>query len=322
MAANITATEQAITTVFSDKYHFVIPSFQRPYAWTTEQVGELLDDLSDALSKDSETPYFLGSVVLIKDDDDPLSKVVDGQQRLTTITMLFSVLRHLCRDDEIRRALDDIIRQEGNQIRRTDDRFRLRLRERDSDFFQQHIQKMGSIEDFMQCDPVNFSDSQRLLFENVNHLRRELVKLDEKTRNELATYITNKCFLVVVTASDDESAYRIFSVMNDRGLNLSPTDILKATIIGKIHKDEEAAYTSIWEDTEVELGRDGFRDLFAHIRMIHKKDKLRGTLQKEFQEEVLPSALNHQKSVDFIEHTLEPFAKVYQIVSNASYEST
>ena len=322
VAMKITATEQAIKDVFDDKYYFEIPSFQRPYAWTTEQVDELLDDLTDSSSRNGEAPYFLGSIVLIKDDDDPRSRVVDGQQRLTTITLMFCVLRYLSNDDRTRRELDDLIRQEGNRVRGTEDRYRLRIRDRDSDFFQQHIQEMGKLENFMQSDPVDFSDSRRLMFENVTHLHRELVKLDEDARNELATYITKNCFLVIVTASDEESAYRIFSVMNDRGLDLSPTDILKATIIGKINRHEEVTYTNKWEDIEVELGRDGFRDLFAHMRMIYKKDKLRGSLQKEFQEEVLPNALDHQESVDFIERTLEPFGKVYQVVSNASYEST
>ena len=92
MPARITATEQHLGKVFSDDYFFEIPLYQRPYAWTTDHVDELLDDLLDAMRRDSESPYFLGSIVLIKDEDNPKSEVVDGQQRLTTLTMLLCVL--------------------------------------------------------------------------------------------------------------------------------------------------------------------------------------------------------------------------------------
>ena len=126
------------------------------------------------------------------------------------------------------------------------------------------------------------------------------------------------CYLVVVSASDQESAYRIFSVMNDRGLNLSPTDILKAEVIGGIETNRRVAYTEEWEDIEEDLGREDFRDLFAHIRMIHVKSKARGNLSREFREGVLQAV----SGVDFINCTLMPMANAYRIVSRAAYEDT
>ena len=84
----IKASEQNLDSVFHRDYEFQIPVYQRPYAWDLEQVGELLDDLVEAMGRGEDEPYFLGSVVLIKQGDDPKSDVVDGQQRLTTLTML------------------------------------------------------------------------------------------------------------------------------------------------------------------------------------------------------------------------------------------
>ena len=63
----IKAGEQNLNAVFSDDYLFEIPPYQRPYAWTVEQVDELLDDLLNAMDRDVQSPYFLGSIVLIKD---------------------------------------------------------------------------------------------------------------------------------------------------------------------------------------------------------------------------------------------------------------
>ena len=74
----IKASEQNLNKVFSNEYLFQIPLYQRPYAWTTEEVSELLDDLLFAMDKDPEAPYFLGSIVLIKGED-PYSEVIDGQ---------------------------------------------------------------------------------------------------------------------------------------------------------------------------------------------------------------------------------------------------
>src|SRR5208282_2654561 len=86
----IEAHERTIGQIFDDSYAFEIPAYQRPYAWEIDQVRELLSDLLEAMD-DTDTSggvYFLGSVVLIKLPNDPQSKVIDGQQRLTTFTIL------------------------------------------------------------------------------------------------------------------------------------------------------------------------------------------------------------------------------------------
>ena len=318
MPAQLTATEQNLVQVFSDDYFFEIPPYQRPYAWTIDHVQELLDDLQDALQRDSSAPYFLGSIVLIKSDDDPKSEVVDGQQRLTTLTMLFCVLRDLSNDHN----LDAFIRQAGNEFKGTEDRYRLSARQRDRNFFESHIQQLNSLDDFLKLDPVGFSDSQKHMYQNVTSLRSELSKLRDDEQREFARYVAQRCFLVVVSASDGDSARRIFSVMNNRGLDLSPTDVLKADVLDAISDPiYQEEYSAKWESIEEDLGRDHFRDLFAHIRTIYRKDKLRGTLEKEFQTFVLGD-INASRAIEFVDDELEPYADAYEIVSRASYEST
>ena len=71
----IKAEEKQLWRIFSDDYLFEIPDYQRPYAWTTEQTGELLDDLLTAMDTDEEAPYFLGSIVLIKDPNNAPAEV-------------------------------------------------------------------------------------------------------------------------------------------------------------------------------------------------------------------------------------------------------
>ncbi len=308
--------------IFSDDYAFEIPMYQRPYIWEEETVQQLLDDIKEAKERGGDEPYFLGSIVLIKNDGDAKSQVVDGQQRLTTLTMLFCVLRELSNDATIRADLDKRVRAASDTIGGVEGKVRLSIRPQDQDFFEKYVQKGNSSEAYLSLNTKNtdLPDSRKNIAQNTKKLHAELEKLGEETRLDIAKYIDQNCYLVVVSASDVESAYRIFSVMNNRGIPLSPTDILKADVIGKMPSGSEEKYAKRWEDIEVDLGRDNFRDLFAHIRTIYRKDKLRGSLQREFQEYVL-GTLNQQKAVDFFDHVLEPYTDVYEIVSEANYAS-
>ena len=320
MSETIVAKELQLGKIFDDDYRFEIPDFQRPYAWTTEQTGELLDDLLYAIGQgenvNETSPYFLGSIVIIKNDLEPFAYIVDGQQRITTLTILFSVLRELA-SEEKRREIHQFICETSNIFARVQGKFRLTVRERDREFFQANIQEMGKLADFIDSPPADPSDSKQRMFENASCLWKSLSKLDEKLRDTLMEFLILQCYLVVVSASNQNSAYRIFSVMNDRGLDLSPTDILKATIVGAMEDSIRSRYTKKWEDIEEDLGRDDFRNLFAHMRMIFVKNKMRGTLQQEFQDNVLKSV----KGLIFIDDVLEPYAEAYEIITSASYES-
>src|SRR3546814_13494768 len=119
-----------------------------------------------------------------------------------------------------------------------------------------------------------------------------------------------------VCSSDLDSAYRIFGVLNSRGLDLSATDILKAEIIGAIEGSRRDAYTTKWADLEEDLGRDGFGDLFSHIRMVYRQAKPKGTLLKEFREPVGPP-----QPLAFIAELSLPQAHAIRRVSVADYAS-
>ena len=312
----IKAEEKQLRRIFCDDYFFAIPHYQRPYAWTTEQTAELLDDLLISMETSRETPYFLGSIVLIKDPDIARAEVVDGQQRLTTLTILFCVLRELSRNAKRSEELDEYVRARGKPLEGIEDRFRLSLRERDQQIYRDNVQSMGRLGAFVDGD-TNLPDSQQRIRENSKYIWENLKYFSEEKRDNLATFLILRCFLVVVSAADQDSAYRIFSVMNDRGLNLSPTDILKADIIGGIEGQRQSVYSQKWEDMEEDLGRENFRDLFAHIRMIYVKSKARGNLTKEFRDGVLRNTSGRE----FIDAVLTPMANAYSIISRAAYES-
>ena len=322
MAKTLEAHDKLIREIFEGSYQFEIPDYQRPYAWTTGQATELFDDLysamQDARVSGSGSQYFLGSIVLIKNDRDPKSSVVDGQQRLTTLTMLFAVLRTVMPD-----AADDItdfLYKKGKFSLGEKNEYRLTAREEDADFFRTHIQEPGGIAQLVASSD-KLEDSRLRYRENATLLLEKAKALSPDDRNALWKFLANDCSLVVISTPDLEAAYRIFSVLNNRGLDLAPIDILKAEVLGSIRRmggeDEAHTYSKKWSKNESRLGRDAFGELFGHIRSIYAKQKQRATLVKEFKERVT----EYKTPIDLVDKVIEPYAKVWDFVRNADFEA-
>ena len=144
MSESIEAKELQLVSIFDDDYRFEVPEYQRPYAWTTEQTGELLDDILDAVGTVDEVhdapPYFLGSIVIIKKGLRPQAQIVDGQQRITTLTILFCVLRELAAESD-KSSIDRYVYEAGDKFAGVPGHYRLAVRERDREFFENNIQQ-------------------------------------------------------------------------------------------------------------------------------------------------------------------------------------
>lgn len=288
---SIHGAEHPIKKIFSDDFAFTIPLYQRHYAWTTDEAGDLLEDFIAHMG-DSEdpleevTPYFLGSIVLIKGDEAD-AQVVDGQQRLTTLAILLAVLRATLQQDRAK-DLTSFLYEQGNIIAKTPNRYRLTLRDRDAKFFQEYIQDEMGIEKLKALHTGIYLESQKNIKENALLFLRRLQELSEDQRFLLAQFLISHCFLVVVSTPDQESAFRIFSVLNGRGMDLSYSDILKAEIIGKISIEHQEANAAKWEKMEADLGSNAFQDLFLNIRTIYRQTRIRTNMLDEFRKHVYP----------------------------------
>jgi hypothetical protein len=320
-ATKIQAAERPVGDIFSDDYRITVPRYQRPYAWTTEEAGEMFDDLLGAATSNApvgETdPYFLGSIVLVKAENDAHAEVVDGQQRLTTLTILLSALREHV-SSAFAESLDKRLFQKGDPIKGTVDQPRLRLRDRDQDFFEKWIHSRAGIAKIRSLATDSLSDSQRNLARNATLFLDRLSSLDQDKCEALARFVDRSTYLVVVSTQDFDSAYRIFAVLNERGLDLTHTDILKSEIIGGIADADQDVYTKKWEAEEEDLGRDDFAELFSHIRMVFAGTKARESILREFRGSVL-SAVPDGRT--FIDDVLVPLSDAYEIVTRADYRS-
>jgi len=227
VSSKITGKEYPLLKIFSSDFEYHIPAYQRPYAWTKEETGVLFDDLYSFYQTEQEDNYFLGTIVLIKDDDKPLARVVDGQQRLTTLTILFSVLASNLKDEDALNDCKTLLEEKGNRLAGIPNRPRMQLRDRDQEFFNKYIQRVNLTE-LMELEPKKLTtEAQIHIQENCKILCDRFHNAfsgDEVKLVKFSTFLLNRCYLVAVSTDNQESAFRVFSVMNSRGLNLLPID--------------------------------------------------------------------------------------------------
>lgn len=318
--SSIKGSELKLHKVFSSDFQFEIPDYQRPYSWQVEHAEELFDDLwTFREQEDKSEEYFLGSIVLIKGDASSQADVVDGQQRLTTLTILLAAIRdRLSGHPKWGGAFDKYIMEPGDVTLDLSAKPRLFLRKKDREFFEIYIQRPGGILEMDALDVSRYKDSKLNLISNARALRDRLAKIDQELVGQFGQFIVQKCLLVLVTTENFKSAYRIFSVMNDRGMDLAPSDILKANIISSIGEHERERYTELWEDIEERLGRENFNDLFAHIRMIVRKEKSRRSVLDEFTDYVVTPTANSRKLMDEL---LLPYADTLEAVLSNNFKS-
>ena len=320
MSNKITGKEYPLSKIFSADFEYHIPGYQRPYAWTEEETGILFDDLYEFFQTEAVDNYFLGSIVLIKDENKPYADVIDGQQRLTTLSILFSVMSNSFHTEAYRNNCKKYLQEEGNILEGIAAQPRIFLRDWDQDFFSKYIQDI-QLDALVQIDPVTLdTEAKRHIQKNCTVLREKFSEVfnDENDLLKFTQFILTRCFLVVVSTPNQESAFRVFSVMNSRGLDLLPTDIIKSMTIGKLLKDEEQKYTEKWEELENLTGRDGFNEVFTHTRTIFAKERPKKNLLDEFKEYVIKQT--SPKSL--VDEYLIPYTEAYVCLKNCDFSST
>ena len=302
----IAAVEINLGKLFTDEYEFVIPEYQRPYTWGVEHAVQLFVDLQEALERNLDEPYFLGSIVLVKDAQSPRAEVIDGQQRLVTLTLLLAVLRDIVEDPGLREDIHKHVEKPAVEWEGKLAKPRLALRRRDIDFFYQYVQQRDGTEDIVQLsNNIAVTESQRAIRDNVKALREQLFDWTGEDLANLYKMLRDRTMLVVVSTPDLNSAYRIFNVMNARGLPLLPSDIFKSQVIGEISESSRREYADRWENLEQELGREEFGTLFSYIYAILSRGYVARNLLSEFPEQIL----SKWQGDAFIDKVLEPYVR-------------
>jgi Protein of unknown function (DUF1524) len=215
----------------------------------------------------------------------------------------------LTNDEEKRFDRRRYIFQKANADLGTQDRFRVLLRMRDRAFFLKTIQELGATNAIPDIEALE--GSQFRIATNARYYRERLEQLAESKRDALVAFLIQRCYLVVVAVPTAEAARRIFTVLNARGLDLTPTDILKADLLDRVPETAEMALAERWEAIEHEAGRDGMVELFGHIRMIFEREKPRLALEAGFPKFVKPFGGDAEK---FMSELLEPIAEAFALL--------
>lgn len=246
------ATDRSLKDVLFGSRMFRVPRYQRPYAWDIEQVSEFWEDL--ASSKDNE-PYFLGSFIFNTEmeAENGYVDIIDGQQRLLTITIFAAVLRDLAMGLEV-----EVGRLYQRQDIAVEDRsgqhsFRIRPGDTLRHYFETYIQSGGT--DIRGADPATREEER---------VKQNYEYLHDKVSLELARFTARERQLGVLSSlrakvselividiqiTREEDAYEIFETTNARGIDLSVSDLLKNLVFKNIPaKEDRDLANEIWEE--------------------------------------------------------------------------
>lgn len=315
VSMSISATEKPLGKVFTSDYQFTIPSFQRAYTWQADNVSQLVSDLQDACAN-PDSPYFLGSLILVKDGS-ARYQVIDGQQRLISLSIIISVLRELETDPDLIGSLNELILEPGDKLRGIKAQPRLKLRERDTDFFRMYVQE-GDLEGLFDLRDGDIeSNAQRNIAVNTRQVFDELAKMEDHDRRRFASYLVNEVTLVIVTTDDLAGAHRIFDVMNMRGVPLTASDVFKAKSVAAISPVARTVYATRWDDIMDPLGDDSqlLEEFFSDLHLIVSHKAVCTQLLEEFRNDVLKPYVRDQNVISFIDDVLAPYANAWLIIS-------
>jgi Protein of unknown function DUF262/Protein of unknown function (DUF1524) len=235
---------------------YAIDYYQREYRWQTKQITELLDDLADKFRESYEPEhersqvesyghYFLGSIII--SDRDGQKFIIDGQQRLTSLTLLLIYLHRHLKDPEQQSQLAELIFSQkfGKKS------FNLNVDER-----------TPCMDALYSSRPFDESDQPESVVNILGRYNDIEEQFPEDLTGDALPYFTDwlieNIHLVEITAYSDEDAYTIFETMNDRGLSLTATDMLKGYLLANItDPGVRTRASSVWRDRIAQLQKLG-----------------------------------------------------------------
>lgn len=299
MPAPIESGQVLIKDAFN--WWFRVPEYQRPYVWGQDEVSDLLEDLANAFQSYPTGQYFLGSIVFQRKKQSDSSggsyeelDLLDGQQRLTTCLLLHAVARDLTSNTLLHDACRKAIYQAADIFSGVPERLRIvyDIRTEVRDFVKTFIEPLKS------TDNVSALEKEKKDAEDVSvrHMASALLQIRGyfEQRPQLLesffVFFRNNVLLIYVASTELEDAFRLFTVLNDRGMKLRNSDILKTLNLGalrgeKASDQEVRASASAWEEMENDLG-EGFDSFLSHVRTVLVKEQARKTLLEEFEENV------------------------------------
>lgn len=296
MKSEIKSDKILVKDIFTNMW-FRIPEYQRPYVWGHDEIHDLLDDLAFAMKNKNDSEYFMGSFVYQSKAVNPVdgqlfdgSDLLDGQQRMTTLLLLFAVIRDLSKDEAAKEECQKCIYQKSNEYKNIPERTRLAfgIREEVQKFIETHVQtkegtsKSGELGKLLSKSPdVSIRNMANAIVEIQEYFKKEKIEPELFLK-----FLLNNVIFIFVSTENMEDAFRLFTILNDRGVPLRNSDILKSINLGALEiESDKVKYAKLWEEAEGELG-ENFDRFLNHLRTILVKEKARLNLLQEFEDKI------------------------------------
>jgi hypothetical protein len=288
-ATNFKTENNTYRKLIGNGLTYRIPRFQRDYSWTDEEWEDLWSDILGTIQPDGEPAHYMGYLVL-QSQDDKTFDVIDGQQRLTTLSLIvLAVLKNLKRLIEEQKNADQN-QQRLNQIRQTYigyldpvtllTRSKLTLNRNNDHYYQTYLVPLGHL-------PLRgFKASEHGLRKAFEWYEKRIGEYAKKVGGDegvalasLLETMSDKLFFTVISVTDELNAYKVFETLNARGVRLSSTDLLKNYLFSVLskaneHVHEMQALEDRWESLVSRLGSESFPD-FLRCHWISRKNFVR-----------------------------------------------
>lgn len=253
-STNFKTENNSLRKLLGNGLFYKIPRFQRDYSWTLEQWEDLWTDILNTIKDPSQEDdsHYMGYLVL-QSTDDKTFEVIDGQQRLTTLTLIIlAVIKNLQRLIDEKNEPEQNI-QRINQIRQTYigyldpvslvSKSKLTLNHNNNDYFQHYIipleklpQRGVKASEHLLRKSFEWFDAQ------VSSLLKSVVSYKGQYLAKFVEDLSDALFFTVITVTDELNAYKVFETLNSRGVRLSSTDLLKNYLFSVLDTNSEAQY--------------------------------------------------------------------------------
>lgn len=261
-----------VKELFSPEYFYNIPDYQRPYVWTSDQIGTLFDDIYHAYSNGAQQEYFLGCMVWntktkqLGEIHYESQDILDGQQRFITLYLFMAVLRDACSNSKMKTNITSRLVQEANEFDGIPQRNRIEFDIRnDQNFLNNFVLKSKGTqkeEDLKKISKDKRKDiSTRNMASAILFIREWIheltTSLEDKPKilDEYYTYLSTKVMIIFLSTPNNlDDAYNLFTVLNSRGMKLQASDILKAQTLRSLDETSRKDCAKKWEDFESALG--------------------------------------------------------------------
>lgn len=306
----IEASISTLEYILADNKRFYqIPDYQRPYSWDKEILSSLMDDLFNAFTQNKEEDYFCGSLVLVMNEKDKRFDIIDGQQRMTTFIILARVLKALYIEEIGQKAKDFIEASIQDRYEETKRKLRFLTSEQNQLGFEQDVLKELKFKKLENKIEGEFKDNKYL--QNAHYFKNILSSAEwaEINKNDFIVWMYEKIVLTLVICPSQDSAIKIFGVLNDRGMPLNAVDILKASLMRDLSDEDKKAFIATWNELDKTMKNENLSlyslfDVYLYFNIAKNPEQ-------RLDKELLNYFKKHNKKALEIIHEIANFSKSY-----------